>query len=356
MKNKFQYIMAGVGITLLVILGALTLLLPQVQAGEATENTDGEVVTAVESTQSDSGDIVPLINQNEPEQAANITTETAPATIAAAESLTESPTELPTEALLDTIGTKDNPQTNMDIVINMVKEFAQQQEETLLYKPGWLHTVSQPYTPKDQLGSENVNSAATGELVPREELVPDSAQFESWYHVDERGSYSEAISLVVSSDGTIHQESVLVDDQWFNLTLQARGFVQAQYQMRNLSNQVILPISDVANSLDSMQTQANVKMWAYLDNEQYIVTVEESYEQPLEDSIQQTTILSGKIIYSIDASTGQLLSTEVQLLNEDGNWHLREKWDHLVTEFMPGLPEDMAQLYANALSAVGKEQ
>mgnify|MGYP007059438813 CR=1 FL=1 len=350
MKNKFQYIMAGVGITLLVILGALTLLLPQAQAGVATENTDGKVVTAVESTQSDSSDIVPLVNQNKPEQAANTTTETAAAAAA------ESPTESPTEALLDTMGTKDNPQTNMDIVINMVKEFARQQEETLLYKPGWLHTVSQPYTPKDQLGSENVHSAATGELVPRVELVPDSGQFESWYHVDERGSYNEAISLVVSSDGTIHEESILVDDQWFNLTLQARGFVQAQYQTRNLSNQVILPISDVANSLDSMQTQGNVKMWAYLDNEQYIVTVEESYEKPLEDSIQQTTILSGKIMYSIDATTGQLLSTEVQLLNEDGNWYLREKWDHLVTEFMPQLPEDMAQLYANALSAVGEEQ
>lgn len=59
MKIQFQYVMAGIGITLLVILGALTLLLPRVQADVATENTNGEVVTAVESTQSDSSDIVP---------------------------------------------------------------------------------------------------------------------------------------------------------------------------------------------------------------------------------------------------------------------------------------------------------
>lgn len=351
MKNKLQYIMAGAGITLLVILGALTLLLPQAQADVVSENTS-ELVIAVESAQSGSSDVLPLVSQNEPEQAANTTTEIDPASLAAA----ESPTESPIEALPDTMGTKDNPQTNMDVVINTVKEFARQQEDALLYKPGWLHIVSQPYTPKDQLGSENVRSAETGELVPREELVPDSALFESWYHVDERGAYNEAMSLVTSSDGTVHQESILVDDQWFNLTLQARGFSQAQYQTRNLSNQVILPISDVANSLDSMQTLENVKMWAYLDNEQYVVTVEESYEKPLEDSIQQTTILSGKITYSIDATTGQLVSTVVQLLNEDGNWHLREKWDHLVTEFMPQLPEDAAQLYADAVTTVREEQ
>lgn len=132
MKNKLQYIMAGVGITLLVILGALTLLLPQAQASVVSKNSSGEIITAVESVQSDSSDVLPLVGQNEPEQAANASTEAELASLAAAGSSMESPEE----AFFAAMGTKDNPQTNIDVIIHTVSELARKQEDALLGKPG----------------------------------------------------------------------------------------------------------------------------------------------------------------------------------------------------------------------------
>jgi hypothetical protein len=335
MSGKFSYIMTGVGLTLLVILGVAAVIFSTAAASETM--LPNETNTSLTNS-GPSVEVQQTISNHEPLHSVVLNAEAM-------------------EDSLPLSGTVNVPETDPGIIVYTVKELARQQEVALLNKSGWLHVVSQPYSPKDQQGSRQVRSTATGEIVPKEDLVPDSALFESWYYLDERGLYNEAMSLVVSADGTLHQQSMLVGNQWVNLTLQARGFAEEQYKTRNGSNRIILPISSVADSLDMMQTRENVVMEAYLNNEQYVVVIEELYAEPVEDSVTQTFVLGGKVIYSIDATTGQLLSTEVQLLFENGDWLLRERWDYLVTEFMAELPENAARLYTDSVNAViGEEQ
>lgn len=352
MKNKLQYIMAGAGITLLVILGALTLLLPRAQADVATENTDGEIVTAVESTQSDSSDVLPLVNQNEPEQTANTKTETAPDSLAA----TESPTESSEEALFSAMGTKDNPQTNMEIIVYTVSELARKQEEALLGKPGWLHVHSSFYIP-DEFRGDGTYSLATDEILPMEKLVPNSPQTENWYHVNEEGVYHEGVGLITNPDGLVYQQSILWNGQWTNLTLKTNDFAPDQYIMPvSAPEKILLPITQAYQQLDMKLTWSNVEMQATMDGDQYIVIVEQRYDAPIEDAIfMPEPIIGSRETFIFDVNTGQL-SIETQALLESQTWLFTEKWEYEPVEFVAELPNELAQLFNSALNDLQEDK
>ena len=356
MQRKFQYIMIGSGLTILVILGVFALIFSQARADTTNEiavnSNDVLSETAVQTT--NSSQTTQVVTDSNHQTYSSDEEQNEVVSLLDANQTTVMDIEV--EDSVPSLETMDGPETDPSIIVAMVEELARQQEDTLLNSSGWLHIVSQPYTPEDQLGSQELHSAATGEMIPREELVPDSARFESWYHVDERGIFNEAMSLVTTVEGIVSQQSILIGDQWLNLTLQARGFVPEQSIMRNVSNEATLPVSHVASLLDEALVQENIEMQAYLNNEQYVVVVEEIYSAPIYDSISQAVVLGSKTTHSIDAQTGQLSSTEMQLLFENSGWVLRERWDYPITELLAELPEEIARLYADGVNAaVGEE-
>lgn len=351
MKSQLQYIMAGAGITLLVILGTLTLLLPRAQAGVVSENNSSEIITAIESVQSGSSDILPSVSQNEPEQAANASTEAELASLAAA----ESPTEAPAEAFLAAMGTKDNPQTNMDIIVYTVSELARKQEEILMGKPGWLHVKTQLSIPEEQRGN-GYHSATTDEIIPMEVLVPNDPILESWYHVDENGLYQEALSLVTTPDGTIYQQSVLVDGAWVNLTLKTLGTHPNQYETPTISVAATSPATNAFQTLEKSRTWSNVSMQAYLENGQYIVIKEQNHDPIEGESSIPEPVIKSKEIYVFDQVTGQLISSKTQALLQSGTWITVGEKSYLMSEFLPELPMETSKLFSDSMIMAGENK
>jgi hypothetical protein len=166
MQRKFQYIMLGAGLTLLVLIGTFAFLSEQAQAGVIPPKTvdpiDETVTTNTDRVREQNR--IERANTNNPLEADYIVGE-----------------KLPEREVTKELETIDDPLTETEIIIQTVTEFAQKQEESLLGKSGWIHVVTQPHAPEDQRGSNSVHIGSTGEVVSRDELVPDSAQFETWY-------------------------------------------------------------------------------------------------------------------------------------------------------------------------------
>ncbi len=340
MKNKFQYIMAGAGITLLVIFGALTFLLSRAQAGEAPQNTFGQTESSMQSVQSSVAEVIPLDNQDEPDRVTNDTTETQTASMTIRET--------PTEEFLASLGTKEKPQTNMDIIVYTVSELARKQEEAFLGQPGWFHVKWQMIFPEGQKGS-GYHSATTGEIIPMEVLVPENPVFDSWYHVNETGHYREALSLVMAPDGTIHQQSVLMDGTWTNLTLKALDTHLNQYETSNALAIAASPTSEAFRALEKSRTWSGISMQAYLENGQYIVIKEQRHDLIEDTGFMPEPVIGNREIHIFDQATGQLLSSEVQSLLQSETWVSVGEKTYLTIELMSELPMEISQLFSDSM-------
>lgn len=334
MQRKFQYIMLGAGLTLLVLIGAFAFLSEQAQAGATSAKSVDPIAETVTTNTDYAREQSRTESNDAPIEADHI----------ASEKLSEREA-----ANIKELETMDDPLTETEVIIQTVTEFVQKREESLLGKSGWIHVVTQPHAPEEERGSNSVHIGSTGEVVPRDELVPDSAQFETWYHVDETGVYNEAMSLVTSPDGVIHQQSVLVDNQWLNLTLRAKSVTQSEYMTNNPSNEIALPAVTAANSLNEMTNWENVSLRAQAENGLYVVSAEQTFEKPVEDVILAEPVLAGKQVFTFDAETGQLLMNESHLQLSDGTWILREKWTYSTTEFVRELPASAAEVFSDAM-------
>ncbi|RMD52857.1 MAG: hypothetical protein D6835_01445 [Candidatus Thermofonsia bacterium] len=337
MKNKFQYVIAGAGITLIVIFGTFTLLLPRVQAGESLQDTAGQTKTSARPAHANGTEAVSFNNQEQPGQVTD--------NITGSQNTSAATAEEPAEEFFASLGTKDKPQTNMDIIIYTVSELARKQEEALMGKTGWLHVKVQFYIPEEQKGN-GYHSAAIDEIIPIEVLVPQNPIFDSWYHVDETGLYREALSLVMAPDGTIHQQSVLVDGVWVNLTLKALGTHQQQYETPGSLEIAVLPTAEVYRILEESQTWPDVSMQAYMENGRYVVIKEQRYDDPIENAVfMPEPVIGGKEIYYFDQETGELLYSEVQSLLQSEVWYAGGNKTYLTVEFLPEMPVEISRLF-----------
>ena len=342
MSKKLQYMILGAGLTLFVMASTLTLLLRSASAETAAlPNVD----KPIQSEQQEEKLVVGNKDVNQEtggNSFATLPEQAVPAELSDYVTMSESNSpSLP--------GAVDE---DVNIIIQTVAEFAQKQENNLLGKSGWIHVVAQPYVPEEQRGSNSLYVGSTGEVISRDKLVPDSARFETWYRVNETGIYNEAISLVISPNGVIHQQSVLVGNQWLNLTLKARGVTQSEYSANNPSNEIALPVVTAVNILNDMSTWENVNLQAQVENSVYVVSADQTFEDPLEDAILAERVLAGKQIFTFDATTGQLLMTESHLQLDDGTWILRERWTYSTTEFDSELPVAVAEIFSDSMGMV----
>lgn len=252
-----------------------------------------------------------------------------------------------------------SPITDSALIVSTVKEFAARQEAALLGKSGWIYVRRIEVASDEQ--KQGDYSSPSGASIPFVELVPpETPIFEGWSHVDETGLYREALGLVTSATGTIHQHSVLYDGKWIHLTLRDRGFPQEQYRSSHSLARVHLPTSYTAQWLEEIHDLANVTLTAYSVNGRYVVVKESTYKEPfMLGSLEQPGLpapaVGDKMTYTFDGQTGQLLSEEVYYILEDGNRFLAGKSEYHV-EFMSELPPERAPLYYDAVNTIKGEQ
>ena len=298
MQGKFQYVIAGAMITLLVILGAFTVLSSPTLADISSKSTQA-AGTGVE-------------HPNDP-------------------------------------GTIDESITDLDAILARLTEFAHLQDEAVLGRPGWLHVKSVMTIPEERRGN-GYFLGETNEVLPMEALNPDNQVSETWYHVDETGSYDQGMGLVSSPDGAIYQQTILADGTWVNLTLKAAGAYRQQYESRAESIIPLMPTALVLSALEERREWQNVSIQAYLEGDRFIVVAEQEYNPPIDNDISiAAPIVKGREIFTFVEKTGYLFSREVQVLPLNDTWLTIEEEEYLVVELESELPEEVLYLFDNAM-------
>ncbi len=260
------------------------------------------------------------------------------------------------EASSAQIGTIDYPLTDMDVILDRVAEFAQRQEQALFGRAGWLR-VSQTMSSSEP-ASGDYYRRETDEMIPMATLVPENPTFETWYHINETGAYIEGMSLVTSQAGTVHQQTILVDGNWLNLTLRGPdAYRRKQYKNTVWVDEPLLTVSITLNTLKQEREWPNTIWHAYSDGGQFTLITEQHFDSPItNDPLVEEPILGARKMYVFDEESGRLLLQEVHHLLENDKSLLMARFSPQVEEFMLELPAETLRLFDEAVSRVAKSR
>ena len=350
MQYKLQYILIGAGLALITLFGIGNLIRQQeAQANESVQvDTTVDHVDLNEINSPSAEKITEQTIEQTTEQVVEKTIESLPTNDVVLTTQPNTPSK-PDSEEEHTLpwGTKDNPQTDIDIIVYTVSELAKKQESQILGKAGWLHIKWQLNLSRENEGT--YHSATTDEEIPMELLIPQNPIFDVWYHVDETGLYKEALSLATSSDNSIYQQSVLVDNEWVNITLKALDTEVGQYKTAHTPIIAKSPASEFLFSLEEEIAKTDIKIYAYLENSQYFV-IKEQHHDPLENVVSlHEPIIGSKEILVFDQESGQLLSSEMHSLLQNETWLPVGTKSFLTTEFLNDLPSEINKLFNESM-------
>lgn len=349
-NQKFHYLMSGAILTLLVLFGAFAIFLSRAQASESPTSVPATTMVTVrepEVSQETTAETVEVeIDSPSLESSAIIENDTA---VTSQDVATAPPvaTDIP-------LGTIDQPQTDIQSIVNIVQQLAQKQTDLLLGRPGWVHLQSYWVIVDEFRGSDSLTSP-TGQLV----MLPNPLIQESWEHIDGTTLIEESLSHMMTEDGTITQQSIYTQNRIVHLTLKEAGYAEADYSSFESSQELILPTLPVAERLAAALTwqKTKVTMEAYAENDQYTVTVRTVFAEPYEDEffMPGELITGDKMIYIFDLNTGNILFVENYRIIESGAEIYTAHGSYLITEFLSELPSDIAELFDNALNAAAED-
>lgn len=323
MKNKFQYIMMGSVITLLVIAGAFILSFRSASA-DADTSLPVQNTSSVSLPSAEVSKIETTIFTNAPEkntsQVGNLVGET-------------------NASQVGLLGTDNSPQTDIDEIIKYVTELVTKQEESILGKPGWLHIQDEVFYPVEFRGNgEPALGMTTADLYPDDITIS-----EEWYLVDEQGYYQQRVGHIQTTEGRILQRVVSSDGKTVNLTLQAADPNYEKIELRfaqekaNLDHNLLYMLQ--------MAKQYETEVSAWYEGGKYIVTFTNWYEEPDKFMNSGTTVFGSQEKYVLDQNSGAFLSGEF-LLNDGENWFVLEQTTNLTSEIIEKLPEEAMQSLA----------
>lgn len=261
-----------------------------------------------------------------------------------------------------TPGTKAQPQTELDQIIQIVGNFAAEQEAHLLNQAGWLHIKQQRHTPEAiQAMQSDIFHIGPDKSVPTESIIPSDPIFESWYRLDGTGRYNEGMGLVTSAAGGVNQQSLLVDGRWLNLTTRTSDYRRKQLDFTNYIELETgaLPVSSVRNRLVDIQSwindggNPNYTVMAYAADGRYTILIEERYDPPIDDAVfMPEPVIAGQSTYVFEQDTGKLLTSETKNVLQSGAEVVLERLSYFPAEIFPELPATVAQLYELTLNTI----
>ncbi len=249
-----------------------------------------------------------------------------------------------------------NTLTDADLILAQVAEMTRKQEDALANQTGWLHLKSLIMI-ADQMTGDSYRVGEEGETLPMAALTPENSVFETWYLIDETGVYSQGMGLVSSQDGAIHQQTILVDGKWINLTLKAAGAYRQQYEtVAPSSMSSLLPDTHIFQSLKESQQWKNTSWIAYSENGRFIVLAEQKYDPPIDNALgSPEPVVATREVFTYNEETGRLISREAQLLPQNSTWLTSEREEYFATEVTPVLPEGTQSLFNDAIQTLSKE-
>lgn len=328
MKNKLQYMLMGVGITLAVIIGAMSLAFSRADAEVASDNTRQEVVS-VPLAKPEEDTVMPqsqpvILESHEVEnEAAGFSSEAEPISLTAA-----------------------GMTADVETILANVEQFAQQQDARVFGKSGWIHTSHTLQMTKPEGQEKQDYYLSTGETIPLDSLIPDVAVSEGWYHVNGDNAFFEGVGLVSSIDGEIYQKSVLIGEDWVNLTLKTPGSHPGQYTMPRATHLVELPTRWALEKL-KMDADWGGDIQASWENGVYMVTIGYFFDEepwPKEETLLPEPVIGAKSVYTFNQETGAISSYVGYLLFQNNEWYQNALTTYAPVEFQATLPPEIVEI------------
>lgn len=336
MQNRFQYMIFGAILTLLIIFGLLIFLLSPAQADNTFARAVNEgkpVETAVQITNQSVEIAAVTGDQTKHGQASNLTN-------------VKSAPEVSIETQITTQQTNGDPITDTELILAQVWEFARQQERDLLGREGWIYIEKESYAPVQFKGGGSPD-------LPLNQLYPDDiSTFEYWNHVDEAGFVYEWLSTNKSPDGVVRQSTVMSNGRSVNLTLRNAGLPEDYYTIETEQLQKVdLPTTFIYDLLEEVRYWSDVQMQAYQEKDSFIVSWEQMYAEPLETQLPEP-VIGTRSVYIFDMNTGQLQTSEFHFLPLNGKWQIQEQDTYLTIKWLPQLPHEADQLFQDAVNSL----
>ena len=349
MEKKFQYILTGAILTLLLLIGVLAIVSSQVQADQPTNSSLVQVDEAVDNQTN-----IPTVT-NDSSQA--ITHEES--SQSNSEILVESnSSNLAQDAQLSIqenekdIASQEVPQTNFDAIISQVIELTDKYALNFLSQPGWTHLQYQSFVPVSTRGNglEASYGIATTQLFPDDVTVEDY-----WFNVDDTGD-GQGVHHVSDTAGNPLQRVATTNGEMINLTLKALGAPRHHY--RSPSGEVTNPVSATQDRLTYVlrEMSQSAEASALLEGDQYTIVVIDKFSEPLQLSSNVPELfIAHRYQVILNWETGAIQSEEFGFQTPDEAWLIMDSRTNFVIEVLEELPATAAQTLEEGIALIEEE-
>lgn len=348
MQKPFQYMIIGASLVCFMLLGVFAFILLPANASEATYLGNQSETNLISFPQSDTNVELVIPSEETMVEFELSTTKTSNGSdLKPVDSLVSVEVTRPATNNELFVGTKEHPQTDLNIIQQIVIDLITKDEAITFGQSGWLHTQEKHYTP---IQSENTyNGVSINHLYAQDgvEIV------ESWYEVNEHGAYGRAITIVHTEAAQELYHAIFADGQWANSGLIALGLsepvdptvVELQPQFSTASSGAVAWLRHKTKFPESCEAQG----WLESNGEtqQYIVIGSCWNPTPVTMQGFEGTVLGTKEQFVFDWNTGRLLSIESYMTNENNEELLIGSTTYLSPELLVELPEELEKLLSD---------
>jgi hypothetical protein len=362
-KDKLHYVMIGVGITILAMLGGMSLFRQEASATQDVTQGKTTVAVATDSVARQEVDV----SQGETQ----VDDEVAPSAMPVVEEQKEaksmdaerpSPAPNSGHSLSSDLGTVENPETDVDKIMAQLDGLLTTYETSVLGQPGWLYSKYQDFLPAEFRSN-------TGRVfgVPVSELYPDDQMIqEQWFYVDASGYYTKHVGHMVDKDGVIRLRGALVDGFDVNLTLkevtsEAVSQVDMVPRKFHLDGGVQVALASIqegrtGESAEDFMATKTSEARAWREDGQYVVVIESVYDEPSGRGPSEEPLIGAQLKYAFDLDTGALQYSEASYKTIHGEWFTFERITILALELIDELPAAARQTLTDVVAFIREIQ
>ncbi|MBX3055615.1 MAG: hypothetical protein KF770_04000 [Anaerolineae bacterium] len=337
-QRKFQYILMGAGLTLVVVLGTLAILLLPAQAsntiGVRTNEQSAATRLVVEQPTAD------VVSGNEHVEVIYTATD-----VEVAQPVVVNVEEQPVSTDL---GTVENPVTDVTKIIAQVQALGEIYQANVLGKSGWFYHRYEDYIPVEFLSN-------TGEIdgIPIAELHPDDTMIrQQWLLIDASGQSSQKVGYATDQEGIIRGRWAVTSGMWVNLHMIGASPDAIREAPPRLDR--VTYVEDLIGILEAVQKDPLLSATAWQEDNVYILVLKARYEPPMTFvNINHAIFEGAQSIYTFDLNSGAIQQTEHLLQNVDGNFIIGERLTYLEQGYVNELPPTAAQIMNEATTLAG---
>jgi hypothetical protein len=335
MEKRFQYILTGVGLTLLLIIGVLAIVSSQVQADQPTNTSLVQVDEAVDNQTN-----IPIVTNDSSEGVAEEESSQANSEISVESNSSDiaQDTQLAIQENEKDHGSQTVPQTDFDVITGQIIELTDRYSLNFLSQPGWTHLQYQSFVPVSTKGNglESYGIETT-------QFFPDDVTIEDYWFNENDSGYGQEVHHVSDATGNPLQRIASIDGTTINLTLKALGVPTTHYRFSagDLQNPVSATQERITYVLREMSQSAGASAW--LEGDQYTIVVIDKFSEPLQLTNAPEPYVAHRYQVILNWETGAIQYEEFAFQTPSEEWLIMESRTNFFIEVVRELPTTASQ-------------